>query len=114
MSALSLTTANVLAALARHIGAGQGIRGDRLVAEILGEHDAAAERHLRQVVTTLRLEGHHVCARPETGYFLAATAEELDETIEFLYDRALASLSQIARMKRISLPDLRGQLHLPT
>jgi hypothetical protein len=35
-------------------------------------------------------------------------------TCNFLYDRAMTSLRQIATMRRVSLPDLRGQLHLPT
>ncbi len=110
----TLGPANVLAALSRHIGAANGIRGDRLVVEILGEHDAVAERNLREIVMHLRLDGHHVCATPGDGYFLAETAEELDQTCLFLHDRAMTTLKQIAAMKRISLPDLRGQLHLPT
>lgn len=110
----ALTTAKVLAALARHIGADNGIRGDQLVTEILGEHDAVSERDLREMIVRLRLEGQHICAHPSRGYFLAATPEELDETCLFLHERAMTSLKQIAAMKRISLPDLRGQLHLPT
>lgn len=114
MARSDLTIARVLAALARHIGRDNGVRGDRLVVEILGSHDPASERSLRQIVTELRLQGHHVCATPEHGYFLAASAEELDATCLFLHERAMASLKQIAAMKRISVPDLRGQLHLPT
>jgi hypothetical protein len=45
---------------------------------------------------------------------MASSPEELNETCEFLYDRAMTSLSQVSRMKQISMPDLRGQLHLPT
>ena len=113
---LPLTAAAVLAALAHHIGAANGVRVDLLVCEITGNpvHDAVAERQLRNVVVQLRLEGHHVCAHPARGYFLAANAEELDATCTFLYERAMTTLTQIAAMKRISLPDLRGQLHLPT
>lgn len=109
-----LTTAAVLQALSRHIGAENGIRGDRLVVEILGRADPIAERELRRIVKELRLEGHHVCATPEDGYFMAATSEELDETCLFLHERAMTTLKQIAAMKRVSLPDLKGQLHLPT
>jgi hypothetical protein len=31
----------------------------------------------------------------------------------FLYHRAMTSLKQVAAMKRVSLPDFRGQLNLP-
>lgn len=111
--ASALTAAAVLQALERHIGAGNGIRGDLLVREILGDNDMTAERHLRQIVNDLRRDGHHICAHPKTGYYLAETAAELDDTCDFLYDRAMASLAQVAAMKRIALPDLRGQLNLP-
>lgn len=111
---MHLTTAAVLQALSTHIGAANGIRGDRLVVEILGRASVHAERNLREIVVRLRLEGHHVCATPEDGYFMAATAEELNETCLFLHDRAMTTLKQIAAMKRVSLPDLKGQLHLPT
>ena len=47
------------------------------------------------------------------GCFLAETPEELNATCEFLYSRAMTSLTQVARMKRKALPDLRGQLGLP-
>ncbi len=113
----TLTSANVLAALSRHIGAANGVTAARLAAEAGGLDSIQshyAERQLREIVVQLRLDGHHVCATPEDGYFLAATAEELDRTCLFLHDRAMTTLKQIAAMKRISLPDLRGQLHLPT
>ena len=109
-----LTLNSVLDALSRHIGEKQGVRADRLVAEILGETNKHRERQLRDTVSDLRLAGYHICAHPRTGYFMAATAEELDRTCAFLYDRAMASLMQIAAMKKVSLPDLRGQLRLHT
>jgi len=121
MSALS--TATVLSVLSRHIGRENGATAEQLTREICLHAQAEPEsklytsiltRQLREAVVQLRLEGHHVCATPENGYFLAANAEELDATCVFLHERAMTSLKQIAAMKRISLPDLRGQLHLPT
>ena len=111
----TITTDTVLAALSRHIGAANGVRADALVAEITGDLSSAqAERDLRQAVVKLRDAGHHVCALPAGGYYLAANDAELDASCEFLYQRAMTTLRQIAAMKRVSLPDLRGQLHLPT
>lgn len=114
MSTINRNT--VLAALAGHIGRENGVRADVLVQEITGTPPVAhyGERALRALITDLRMEGHHICGTPESGYFMAANAAELDRTCEFLYDRALTTLKQIARMKKIALPDLRGQMHLPT
>lgn len=111
-----ITAEAVLHALSRHIGRNNGARVDQLVAEITGAlgHNAAGERELREAVVKLRLEGHHVCAHPASGYYLASTPDELDATCTFLYERAMTTLQQIAAMKCISLPDLRGQLKLPT
>lgn len=107
--------------LRRHIGRKNGITARALVAEIQGQPDLfsrdqaeVTERDLRHAVQLLREKGHHVCAHPSNGYYLAESAEELDATCEFLYERAMASLKQIAAMKRVSAPDLRGQLKLPT
>lgn len=111
-----IATTEVLTALAKHIGRSRGVRADILVAHITGDPgpDPAGMRKLRQVITELRMAGHHVCGHPASGYYMAATPEELDATCEFLYERAMTGLTQISRMKNIALPDLRGQLKLPT
>ena len=110
-----ITRDAVLIALSRHIGQGNGIHARQLARQLAGpDAGAAGERRLRQVITELRLEGHHVCGTPESGYFMAENPDELQRTCVFLHERAMASLTQIARMKNIALPDLRGQLHLPT
>jgi hypothetical protein len=113
---MQITPAQVLTELSHHIGKDNGIHVRDLVARITGQQTAhePMERRVRQIVTELRMEGHHVCAHPARGYFMASSPEELNETCEFLYDRAMTSLSQVSRMKQISMPDLRGQLHLPT
>ena len=104
----------VLIALFRHIGRGNGTSARELVIEICGRSSTASERTLREAIVQLRLDGHHVCGHPNHGYYLAKDDAELDATCTFLYDRAMTSLTQISAMKRVSLPDLRGQLKLPT
>lgn len=104
----------LLMVLRNHIGRANGVTASALVREIYGYEAPLAERFVRHVVADLRNAGHHVCAHPSDGYFLAESAEELDETCAFLHARAMSSLKQIAAMKRISVPDLHGQLHLPT
>lgn len=104
----------LLAALAHHIGEASGVHADALAREACGDDSARAQRQLRHAIEALRREGHHICGRPESGYFIAASDAELDGTCRFLYERAMTTLQQIAAMKRVSLPDLRGQLRLPT
>jgi hypothetical protein len=110
-----ITRDQVLATLSRHIGAERGVHIAQLVAEITGEllPDPVAERRVRQCISELREEGGHVCAHPQTGYFIAASAAELERYyIEFLRARALHSLMLISRAKNIALPELIGQLRL--
>lgn len=71
-------------------------------------------RQVRKLVSELRMDGIAVCGTPETGYYIAADAEELQQTIDFLKHRALHSLTLASRMSKIPMPDLIGQLHVPT
>ena len=114
VTASTVSPAAVLGALMRHIGAARGATATAIVREITGEtvSNAAAERQLREVIVRLRLDGHHVCAHPRHGYFIAANPDELNQTCRFLYARSMTSLRQVAAMKRVSLPDLEGQLRL--
>lgn len=111
-----ITPTSVLGILGGHVGKGKGITGERLAMKVTGATapDRRSERLVRKAIETLRDEGFHICGTPDTGYFMAANAEELDRTCLFLYSRAMASLKKVARMKKVSLPDLRGQLKLPT
>lgn len=106
----------VLAVLQHHIGSDNGIHVRALVRKITGlaAGTEALERKVREIVTDLRMDGQHVCGHPSTGYYIARTPQELEATCEFLFQRAMTGLAQISRMKNVSLPDLRGQLHLPT
>lgn len=113
---MPITESQVLTELAHHIGRDNGIHVRELVRRITGLQapNEPMERKVRDIVQALRMEGHHVCAHPAHGYFMAATVDELNATCKYLHDRAMTSLSQVARMKNVSLPDLHGQLHLPT
>ena len=110
-----LTRDALLRALERHVGADRGCTGARLVLEICGLYSTRAhERALRALIAELRLQGHHICGTPADGYYIAATEAELLRTCEWLHARAMTTLAQVAAMRRVSLPDLRGQLRLPT
>ncbi|MGE3348166.1 MAG: hypothetical protein AB7I35_12110 [Ramlibacter sp.] len=113
---MQITAAAVLCELQHHIGQDKGIHVRELVQRITGQIAATEhlERKVREAVTELRMQGEHVCGHPATGYFMASDAAELQATCNFLYSRSMTGLQQVAAMKRVSLPDLRGQLHLPT
>lgn len=106
-----LTPDAVLAAL--QVGEVRGQTAEQLVRAITGHRGTAEERRLRQVIEALRSAGHRICAHPGHGYYLAANDNELDRACSFLLDRAMTSLRQVSAMKRVALPDLRGQLGLP-
>ena len=104
----------VLNLLENHNGANNGMHMRDLAFRLYGPSASDFEhRQVRKLIVALRCEGHPVCGRPDTGYFLAATPDELDTTCEFLIQRVMTTLEQIARMKGRSIPDLRGQLGLP-
>lgn len=93
--------------LAFHQGRESGISAEKL-AIVAG----VTERQLRTLIGALREEGMAICATPETGYYLAVTPAELQESCKFLHNRAMRSLLLASRMQKISLPDLLGQLKL--
>lgn len=108
-----LTPDTVLAHLQCCVGEQYGCTAEQLVQAITGRHSDADQRRLRTVIEALRTAGHRICANPAHGYYLAANDTELDRTCSFLYERAITSLRQVSAMKRVALPDLRGQLGLP-
>jgi len=115
MSLVELNRDTLLGALRRHIGRRNGVTATALCREILGANPTSGhERHLRELVVELRKAGQHICAHPRDGYFIAETAEELQETCDFLRSRSMAGLEQVAAMQRVSIPDLVGQMRLPS
>lgn len=103
-----MTSAELLLLLMNHKGQARGIHMDA-IASITGQ----AGRQLRHLVSELREEGVPVCGKPETGYFLAETAEELEQfCVNFLERRALHSLRLSSRLRRVPLSVLAGQLAL--
>jgi predicted DNA-binding transcriptional regulator YafY len=103
-----VTSAELLSLLQAHTGQAKGIHMDALEATT-----GAPARQLRHLISELREEGVPVCGKPETGYFLAETAYELDQfCIKYLEQRALHSLRISSRLRRIPLSVLAGQLAL--
>jgi biotin operon repressor len=104
-----MNAAAVLNALLLHTGSRSGVRANVLARQL----DCSA-REVRKYVSELREQGTPICGRPATGYYIAETAQELEDTCAFLRGRAMHSLTLEARLRKITLPDLLGQLHLKT
>jgi len=92
-----------------HTGAANGIGATALAARC-----CTSERMLRTLISEARAEGMAIAGTPSTGYYIAETAEELQQCCAFLRSRAMHSLHIEAQLRRIPLADLLGQLHLPT
>lgn len=103
------TCNELLSVLSSHIGRARGI-----TAKGLADALQCPPRAVRYLVTELRDEGIAVCGHPGSGYFIAANAEELEETCQFLRSRAMHSLHLEAQLRKMPLPDLIGQMHLRT
>lgn len=103
------TRHEMLAYLSRHVGRERGVPCAAIAAEL-----HIPERRVREFVSELREEGVAVCGHPTTGYYIAAEPEDIERTCAFLRARAMHSLVLEARLRKIPLPDLLGQLHLKT
>ena len=86
----------------------------RTRAEALAALLCVTERQLRALISEAREQGVAICATPETGYYIATEPDEIERCCAFLRSRAMHSLRLEAQLRRIPLPDLIGQLHLPT
>jgi biotin operon repressor len=104
-----VTRDDVIAVLQTHIGADAGITAEALAVEL-----AILPRQVRGFISELRREGYAICAHPSTGYYVAQAAEEIERTCAFLRARAMHSLELESRLRRIPLPELLGQLRVPT
>lgn len=107
-----LTTRIINVLSLSHRGRENGIHAKHLTAKLglSGDHGM---RVLRKAISELRETGIPIAGMPDTGYFVAATADELDSfCIKFLEARALHSLKLSARLRQMPLKVLAGQLLL--
>lgn len=92
-----------------HCGSRYGISAKQIAQQL-----QVTERKVRQLVTECREDGIAICGHPTTGYFVAQTPEEMQETLNFLKDRAMHSLKLASTLSKLPMADLIGQLHLKT
>ncbi len=104
-----MNTSQLLTLLSRHIGANNGTTAAQISSNL-----NISMRRVRHLVCELREEGTAVCGTPHTGYYIAATPQELEETCRFLRGRAMHSLMLESRLRKVALEDLIGQMRLRT
>lgn len=102
-----VSSSHVLTELSMHQGRDRGVAAATLARKL-----GIPVRTLRTLISRLRIQGVPVCGKPATGYFIPLTPAELDESCEFLRNRAMHSLQMLSRMKNIPLQELFGQLRL--
>lgn len=101
------TKHDLMASMLNHCGKDNAISSRALAFKV-----GVTERKVRMLVTECRHDGTAICGHPTTGYFVASTQAELEETLEFLRHRALTSLKLASTLGNIPLGDLIGQLHI--
>jgi len=106
--------AKLLAILANHVGRQNAIGMGELYQAVFGKpwgNRINDTSDLRELIRKLRRDGTPICSSQE-GYYLASGGSELEEFCEHFRQRALKSLAVVARIRKIELPELLGQLKL--
>jgi len=108
----------LLGELTHHIGRHRAIGMGELYEKIFEEtwqNRINDTRRLRIVITELRRQGVAICSessRAGGGYYLASAGSELKDYLSRLRRRALKVLSLEAKMRKMTLAELLGQIEL--
>jgi hypothetical protein len=111
---LEVMLSRVLAELSGRIGRQKAIGMGELYSRVFGRswsNRINDTRPVRDLVEILRFRGHRICS-DQTGYWLASTDSELLDYCAADTKKALKILKKVGNMRRVSLPDLLGQLRL--
>ncbi len=110
--------AQMLMVLSKHIGKSNPIRMADLYKEVFKKEpkdNIQTTRIIRTLITELRKEGVPVCSSMKSslgGYYLANAGSELDDYLNRLRNRALRALVVEANLRKMTLPQLIGQIQL--
>lgn len=100
----------------QHIGPSQKIGMGELYEQVFGRpwnNRINDTRQIRMLITQMKKEGQAVMSSSSStngGYWIAASGSELDAFVKKDKLRALKILSRISNMKKVSLPELMGQM----
>ena len=106
----------VLMILSRHVGQERSIDMGELYSRVFGEsytHKINHTRRLRTIITALRQKGIPIgstAAKNGGGYYLVRAGSELDEYCGRLRRAALNKLALESKLRKLSLPELLGEM----
>ncbi|MBN2060731.1 MAG: hypothetical protein JW882_09985 [Deltaproteobacteria bacterium] len=101
-----------------HVGPSRKIGMGELYEKVFGEgygHRINDTKMLRVFIDELQREGIRICSSRSNsngGYWLAATATELNGYCDVLKTEIVHKASKVAALQRLALPDLLGQMAL--
>lgn len=108
----------LLQVLALHVGREHAIDMGELYTRVFGRtvsHKINESRDIRKLITALRRKGIPIGStskRNGGGYYLVRASSELDEYCSALRQRALRALVMEARLRKMSMPELLGQMQM--
>lgn len=108
----------ILMILSGHVGQGKRIGMGELYERVFDEtynHKINDTRRLRRLITELRRDGVAICSvasKNSGGYWLASAGSELASYCRKLRSRALGILAMEARIRKMTLPEMMGQMAL--
>ncbi len=108
----------LLMVLVNHVGRSQAIGMGELFEAVYGEEWSNRindTRRLRREITALRAEGMRICSTTGMeggGYYLASAGSELEDYCKRLRKQGLKKLAQEAKLRKIGLPELLGQIRM--
>jgi biotin operon repressor len=108
----------LLQVLAMHVGREHAIDMGELYTRVFGKlvnHKINESREVRKLITALRRKGIPIGSTSRTnggGYYLVRASSELDEYCSSLRQRALRALVMEARLRKIGMPELLGQMQM--
>jgi hypothetical protein len=108
----------LLKILGHHPGKNRAIGAGVLYEAIYGKQSKDKirdTRKLRELITAMRNEGYPICSTSDAeggGYYLASAGSELDDHCKRIHARAMRLLVMEARLRKISLPGLVGQISM--
>lgn len=108
----------LLSVLIRHVGRERAIGMDVLSERVFGRpvrHKINDTRTLRALIDQLRADGEPILSTSTSaggGYYIAAAGSETEEYLGRLHRRGLKPLALEAKIRKISLPELLGQMQL--
>jgi hypothetical protein len=101
-----------------HVGKSNRIGMGELYEQVFGEsyqHRINDTRRIRKLIEELRQDGVGICSivsKEGGGYFISSGGSEMNDYCKKLRSRALKLLAKEAKLRKMTMPELVGQVQL--